>query len=297
MSVFGEHRSHAWRSAGWHVARVLATLLLAAVAGAVLVCLAPGSGADDRELDPRLSEETRAAIAAERAAERHPARFVPRYLAGLARGDLGRSEAFGRPVRELVGERWMVTAQAMAGGLVMSWTAALALAALASAGVVPGLRFAAHGASGMMVAAPAALVALLLAAARLPASAGIAIVVFPKAYTTAEAMLRDAWTQPWVKAARARGVDGWRLFAAHVLRPSAGPLAGLAAVTIPVALGSSVPLEALGGQAGLGQLAWRATLARDVNLLVGMTLLISVVTLASNLAAEAAGSRPGGGGR
>ncbi|MEZ5402493.1 MAG: ABC transporter permease subunit [Bryobacteraceae bacterium] len=264
-------------------ARFAATLLLAGVAGAVLVCLAPGTGLDEQALDQRLSAESLAALAAERAAERDPVRFVPRYLWGLARGDLGKSQAFNQPVASLIGERWPVTVRAMALGLGAAWMAGFALALGAASGRLAPVKILSHGAAGVIVASPAALLALLLAAERMPAWIGIGIVAFPKIYTSSEAVLREAFARPWVSAARARGAGGLRVLAAHVVLPSAKPLAALAAVSVPLALGSSVPLEALGGHPGLGQLAWRATLARDVNLLVGMTLMIAAVTLISNM--------------
>ena len=52
--------------------------------GATLVRLGPGFGVDERELDNRLSAETRQAIRAERAADNNIAIFYLRYLAGLA---------------------------------------------------------------------------------------------------------------------------------------------------------------------------------------------------------------------
>jgi peptide/nickel transport system permease protein len=89
-----------------------------------------------------------------------------------------------------------------------------------------------------------------------------------------------------VTAARARGVTGVRIVLSHVLLPVLRPLSALFAATVTMALGAALPLEALGGWPGLGQLAWRATLARDVHLLAGLTLIVTAVTLTANLAAE-----------
>jgi len=56
-------------------------------------------------------------------------------------------------------------------------------------------------------------------------------------------------------------------------------------------LGAAVPVEALCGIAGIGQLAWQAALGRDLPLLVNLTALVTVITLAANWGAEFAGQR------
>jgi peptide/nickel transport system permease protein len=267
-------------------AEFAATLLLASILGATLVCLAPGTGIDDSALDVRLSESSRRAIEQSREYERSPVRFIPQYLSRAVLGDFGISQAFQRPVAELAEDRWPETARTIALGLLLAWPLGLVAASLAASGAIRGFRSAVAGAAGMLLTLPAALVALGLVAWGLPASLGIALVVFPKVYGFSEALLRDAFRRPWVTAARARGIAGIRIFPIHVLAPSLRPLAALFAATVTMALGAALPLEALGGWPGLGQLAWRATLARDVNLLVGLTLMITAITLAANLAAE-----------
>ena len=66
------------------VRRILLTALLGGLLGATLVRLGPGFGVDERELDNRLSQESRQAIRAEHAHDNNIAMFYLRYLAGLA---------------------------------------------------------------------------------------------------------------------------------------------------------------------------------------------------------------------
>ncbi|MFN7921834.1 MAG: hypothetical protein U0Q16_17165 [Bryobacteraceae bacterium] len=63
--------------------------------------------------------------------------------------------------------------------------------------------------------------------------------------------------------------------------------AALAVVSVVAALGLAVPMETLTDTPGLRQLAARATPARDLRLLVGLTLVVTAVALAANLAADA----------
>jgi peptide/nickel transport system permease protein len=67
---------------------------------------------------------------------------------------------------------------------------------------------------------------------------------------------------------------------------SAGPLIALAGVSVSLALGASIPVEALCGIAGLGQLAWQAALGRDLPLLVTLTVVVTMVTLAANMTSD-----------
>jgi ABC-type dipeptide/oligopeptide/nickel transport system permease component len=56
-----------------------------------------------------------------------------------------------------------------------------------------------------------------------------------------------------------------------------------------MAIGAAIPIEALCGVAGVGDLAWQAALARDLPLLVNITILVTVATLLSNSGADVVG--------
>ena len=63
----------------------------------------------------------------------------------------------------------------------------------------------------------------------------------------------------------------------------------VAGVSVSMAVGAAIPVEALCGLAGVGQLAWQAALARDLPLLVNITILVTVVTLLANCGADVIG--------
>jgi peptide/nickel transport system permease protein len=73
-----------------------------------------------------------------------------------------------------------------------------------------------------------------------------------------------------------------------VLPSALPPLLTLLAVSVTLAFGASIAVEALSDSAGIGEMAWRAALGRDLPVLVAVTLLLTAITVASNLAAEAA---------
>jgi peptide/nickel transport system permease protein len=72
------------------------------------------------------------------------------------------------------------------------------------------------------------------------------------------------------------------------------PLVALAGVSVTLAFGASIPIEALSDSPGMGQLAWRAALGRDIPVLVSLTLLLTAVTVFANVMADIAMTRAGG---
>ncbi len=91
---------------------------------------------------------------------------------------------------------------------------------------------------------------------------------------------------PHITAARARGLSEIRVLTCHVL-PIAGPqMIALAGITVSIALGAAIPVEALCGLPGIGQLAWQAALSRDLPLLVNLTVMVTLVNLLANSGAD-----------
>lgn len=80
-----------------------------------------------------------------------------------------------------------------------------------------------------------------------------------------------------------------RIFCHYVLRVSAPQLLALCGVSVSLALAAAIPVEALCDLPGIGQLAWRSALSRDLPLLVNLTLLVTLSTLAANSIAELMG--------
>jgi len=72
--------------------------------------------------------------------------------------------------------------------------------------------------------------------------------------------------------------------------PSAPELLALGGVSVNMALGATIPVEALCDVPGVGQMVWKAALARDLPVLVNVTILIAAITAAANLASDAARS-------
>jgi len=249
---------------------------------ATLVRYSPGYGVDERELDPRLSPTSVEAIRKQHRLDSNLFRYYGEYLSAAARGDFGTSQSLQRPVFELVKERFPVTAHSVLFGVVTAWAMAIALA-------VVGLLFcgwifevSSTLLSGLLLALPSALIALLFVHLRAPVFLAIAMVTFPKLFRFIRNLLAHAYDQPHVLAARARGIGPVRIFLCHVIPLAAPALVALVGVSISIAFGAAVPIEALCDSAGIGQLAWTAALNRDLPLVVNLTVIVTLITVACN---------------
>ena len=263
-------------------------LVLSGLFAAILVRMAPGFGTDERLLDPRFSAASQDAIGKERTDERNVLRYYVDYVARLARGDLGRSLSLGRPVKELLAERAAVSARSGALGLLLAWL--LSLAGVAALEWHPTLatEAAASAASGMLLCVPAAVVALLCVYAGAAPAVAIAVIVFPRVFRYARNVVGAARRAPHVLAAQALGLRQWRVLTYHVAAPVAPDLLALAGVSVSMAVGATIPVEALCDSPGVGHLLWQAALSRDLPVLANLTLLITAVTAGANLLADTA---------
>lgn len=278
-------------SPGWLICRGIGILIISGLAGAALVRLAPGFGIGEQALDPRLSVQSRESLEREHAGERNPFVFYVNFLGALFHGDAGRSVVFGQPVRDLIQDRAATTTRAVAAGLALAWSAAI-LAGFAIARSRSALAILpAFAVSGVMLSIPSAVLATVCLLLQLAPSIAIAAVVFPRVFPHAYEQLRAGYATPHVLMAQASGISGWRLVFFYVAPSALMPLLALAGVSVTLAFGASIPIEALSDSPGIGQLAWRAALGRDVPVLVSVTLLLTALTVSSNILADIAMAR------
>jgi peptide/nickel transport system permease protein len=265
------------------------TLLLGGFLSATLVRLAPGYGAGEEDLDSRLSGESRAALRQARGPEESLPRYYLRYLERLMHGDLGESLGTHESVRQLLADRFPETFATVTAGLAFAWTLGLGLALLAVASRCAVMQSAANLAAAVVICIPAAVLALLFVMARAPGRLAVGVIVFPKLYQYARNLLGRSFALPHVLTARAKGLTSLRILVWHVLPVSARPLLALAGVSVCTAFAAAIPVEVVCDLPGIGQLAWKAALSRDLGLLVNLTMLVTLIALAANAAADLLG--------
>jgi peptide/nickel transport system permease protein len=192
-------------------------------------------------------------------------------------------------VRTLLRDRAPLTLRLLTTGLALAWMLALTLALSAA-----WLRLSVYDTlttviSGTFLCIPAAVLALLSVLWNVPGSLAIALIVFPHTYRYARNLLVKAYSLPHIITARAKGLGEVRILFWHVVPVVAPQLLAVAGVSVSMAVGAAIPVEALCGLAGIGQLAWQAALARDLPLLVNITILVTLVTLLANSGADVIG--------
>jgi peptide/nickel transport system permease protein len=254
-----------WKLAG-NALSLLVTVLLGGMLSATLVRLAPGFNADERELDPHLSAESVQALRNARHQDGNIFHFYFSYMQRAASGDLGTSLALGQPVRTLLRERIPLTLRLLTMGLALAWILTIALSLSAAWLRLSIFDTVTTAVSGALLCIPAAVLALLSVLWSVPGSLAIALIVFPRSYRYARNLF-------------------W-----HVVPVVAPQLLAVAGVSVSVAVGAAIPVEALCGLPGIGQLAWQAALARDLPLLVNITIMVTLVTLLANSGADVIGS-------
>jgi len=265
-----------------HLSRIAALIAMAGLASAILVRHSPGALVDERELNQRLGADSLAALRAQKERNANLGAGFVAYLKGLAHGDLGYSDANNAPIGKLIADRAPETLRELGRGLGGGWLIGLALA-------IPIGRFgrawvydaAASASAGLLLSLPTALVAYLGVMAGAASGLVLAIVMAPRIFYFARNLLAQAYGAHHVEMARARGIRERSIFWAHVLPDAAPQLLALAASSVSMAIGAAIPIESICGSPGLGRLAWQAAMARDLPLLVNLTML---ATLAATLA-------------
>jgi peptide/nickel transport system permease protein len=272
-----------------HAAIVVLTVVLGGLLSATLIRFAPGFGVDEEELDARLNAGS---LASRREANQQGSnilRFYGNYVRDMLHGNLGFSRTLQQPISQLLKERVPETMKHLFAGWVLSWFMGFAVAAaivMSRCRLVDGL---ATITSSLLLSLPAAVLGLIFAFAQAPPGLAIALVLFPKIVRYSRNLLVHSSGLPHVITARAKGLSDSRVFIWHVLTNAAPQLLSLAGVTVSIGLTAAIPIEALCDLPGIGQLAWKAALGRDLPLLVNLTLVVTLVTLLANSASDVLG--------
>ncbi len=263
------------------------TVVAGGLLSAALVRYAPGFGTDERQLDARLSSESIAAIRAETAKDaENVVSYYATALRKAASGDLGVSRTSQRPVREVLRERFAVTSRLVAAGLLMAWAVAFFVMLGSWLLRSRALEFASTLGSGLLLCLPAGAIALLLVLVSGPGYLGLALVVFPKVHRYIGNLVQATSGMPHIINARAKGVSELAVLLRHVIPLVQWELLALAGVSVGLAISAAIPIEALCGIPGIGQLAWQSALARDLPVLLNVSVLVIACTVLANSGAD-----------
>ena len=288
----------------------------------LLVHLAPGSpiaggGETLRRPTGRAAEELRRLYGLDRPL---PERFG-RWISRATRFDLGESFVDRRPVAERIREALPNTILLNGLALVLALAVAIPLGVVAGGRPESGFDRISGAALFALYSMPSFWVALLLQslfAVQLrwlplygvtsdPAPSGFAAVIDRLAHVALPAtclaygtlafvarLVRSGVAEmreaDFVLAARARGASRRRALWTHAFPNALLPLITLFGLLLPALLSGSVIVEKIFAWPGLGRLYFDSILSRDYPVILGLSLLSAVVTLAATLASDIAGA-------
>jgi len=102
---------------------------------------------------------------------------------------------------------------------------------------------------------------------------------------TRSAML-EVLNADYVTTARAKGLAHLTVIGRHAFRNALLPLITIISLRLPVLVGGAIVIEAIFQWPGMGQLSVQAIQQRDYPVLMGLTIMISVIVLLANLVAD-----------
>lgn len=304
------------------VLRRLVTLVplvwLVVTATFVVVHAAPGSYADTLE-DPRLTVEAREMIRHRYGLDQPLPHQYLMWLGAVATGDLGTSFLFKEPVTRVIGRALPPTLLLTGTALLLDLVLGLGIAMAAARRpygwvdrVTTVLSLGVYGLPSFWIAGVAILVFAFwlgwfppshmhtVGADQLSGAARLADLLYHLvlpalclgvvgAAATARylrATLIETGASRFVLAARARGLPEGRILWVHTLRPSLLPVATLIGLSIPFLVSGSVVVESIFSWPGMGRILWLAAQARDVPLVLGVTLVGALAVVFGNLLAD-----------
>ena len=92
--------------------------------------------------------------------------------------------------------------------------------------------------------------------------------------------------EPYVRAARARGLAEFHIYFHYLLRPALNPILSTSGPLFASILSGSLVLEVIFAWPGLGQVTLNALLNRDTALVIGCVVGSTILLVSSNLAAD-----------
>lgn len=227
-----------------------------------------------------------------------------RYLGKLVQGDLGRSYLQRTQVIELIGARLPASALLMLGAIFCELLIGITLGAFAASRRGTATDQAVIVGALVFVSTPQFVISLTLLYIfaywlgwfPIGGYGDFKHLVLPAvtlgllgggwyARVTRSSVI-EVLRQDFVRTARAKGLDRWRIVLVHVLPNAALPVIAMIGIDIGYFMSGIVVVESVFGWPGIGQLTWQAIQQNDIPIIMGVTLVSACAIVLGNLIAD-----------
>lgn len=236
-----------------------------------------------------------------------------RYLWNLAHFQLGESSSYNQPVTQLIGEYLPKTLILVGFGIAFALVVAIPLGIYQVVRRYKPEDYVITGLSFILYAMPAFLLGTLLIlwfAIYLPifsvegpqGSSAWSVITDPRAMVLPvvtlaaisiasfsrymRSSMMETMTEDFIRTARAKGAGPRRVLYVHALRNALIPIVTLLGLSLGTIVSGAVVTESVFNYPGMGYLTVQAAFKDDVPLLLGITFVITIATIAGNFIAD-----------
>ena len=256
-------------------------------------------------VDPGTRQAMRAALGVDRPIHVQYADWLARIL----RGDLGRSYTMPMSVAQAIADRLPVTLELSALAMALALSAGLPLGIVAAVHRGSSADVAASGTAALGISMPSFslgifLIFLFALKLRWLPSAGfvpfsesswqnVRHMILPTVSLAAwylavivrftRGTMTEVLREPFILVARSKGLSGIRVVLRHALRNCLVSLVTVLGLNVPVLFAGSVITETIFALPGIGRLLADSILGRDLAIVQGVVILITVLVVTTNL--------------
>lgn len=282
----------------------------------ILASLAPGSPLDAFLSDPRITEAELARREVALGLDKPVIVQYYHWLVNLIHGDLGYSFSSQRAVADMIGERIGATMLLAGCSILLSLIIAVPLGVVAASKPRSKRDHVSSFASFFMMAAPNFFIGLILiyfisVKWKLLPSSGMydssgaktigmllkhmilpcLVLSFQQIgnwFRQMRGSMLEVLQEDYIRTARAKGLSRWAVIRRYGFKNAFIPVLTVIGMSVPNLVGGAVVTEQLFGWQGLGTLMITAIYARDYPVIMGTTVVISLIVLAVNLLTDIA---------
>ncbi|WP_417898792.1 ABC transporter permease [Bacillus haimaensis] len=271
-----------------------------------LINLAPGGPSSLMRMD--ASEEERQALMTRMGLDKPILVRYGIWIADALQGDLGMSLSSGQPVVQRIAERFPHTLTLASITLVVSVILGIILGIIAAVRRNKLSDYTVNFFSVIGLSVPSFWLAIMLillfsvTLQWLPSSGVVpedgtladqfrylimpviilATSTLPTIVRFTRSSMLEVITQNYIRTARAKGAKEFIVIYWHALRNALIPVVSIIGVLIPRLLGGAVIVESVFGWPGMGRLIVEAAQGRDYNLVMGVTVIVTIIVILSN---------------